>query len=89
MSRSADCPSLCVAVSRTGDVIDRIAQSAQALRGLADLLHPTHVGKLDFSLTSREAFAWLMMIVSAELLRTLEKAQEAADQAAVDRKSVV
>lgn len=77
----ADHPSLATAVLRTGDAIDRVAQPARALRGLADLLHPTHAGTLDFSLTSREDFAWLMDIVTAELLRKLETAQEAADAA--------
>lgn len=77
----ADHPCLHTAVLRTGDAIDRVAQPARALRGLADLLHPTHVGALDFSLTNREDFAWLMTIVTAELLRKLEAAQAAADQA--------
>ena len=83
--KAATCPAqispIHQAVFRTGDAIDRVVEPARALRAIGDLMHPTHVGTLDFSLVLREDLAWLISIVHEELMRKLEEAQECSDNA--------
>ena len=65
---------------RASDAVDRLIGSLAALRALAGLVHPTHVGPLDFTLVARQDLACLLDIVADDFQRGLETAREASDE---------